>query len=248
LRLATIALLCAVVALGGCQLERSSTATATTSRQPFDPAVVARTLTSTQPYIISILGDSTGNNTGEWVHRLSRRIADTYGRTVTVHDWDIDSGTYESQRIYGDHGAPVTVWNGSAPAKSAQYALQWYPQMAPSPVDLTIINHSHNDPAIAVEGVVQLVDVAYRNTLPGGGVAVTLQNPRTDSHAQTRQHVIDTLRGIYSNPATGVVLLDVNSAFRAGNLKDLLRPDGIHPSETGSILWADTVAKGLELQ
>lgn len=219
-------------------------------RTPFDPATIKRALEGDRPYTISVVGDSTGNYVDEWVHILSRRIAETYGRTVAVRDWDVERNAYptEQEHLYGT-GVPVTVWNASSPGKSAEYSLQNYRKMMPTPTDLTIISHGHNNPDGAAKGVVKLVDLAYRNTVPGGGVLVVLQNPRTDSFAAPRAKVVDQLRQLYSEPGTGVVLLDVNSAFTAApDLPALLRPDGIHPNPQGSQLWADAVAAQLGLR
>lgn len=216
-------------------------------RPPFDAVTVSQALRSNQPYVISVLGDSTGNNRGEWVHLVSERIARVFNRPVMVHDWNIDTNAYATDTTYPGAGAPVTVWNGSGAGKPAQYSAQWYPQMAPQPVNLTFVNHSHNRTRDAVPGVEHLVDTAYANTLPGGGVVVILQNPRTDDRADAGQQAIDELRGVYSVPKTGVVLVDVNSAFTRGDVPALLRPDGVHPNEQGSQVWADTVVNALRL-
>jgi hypothetical protein len=215
----------------------------------FSPAIIDQALQSDRPYVISVVGDSTSRMAGSWVYLITARIAEMYGRAVTVHDWDTESNSYASVETFGS-GAPVTVWNGSGGGKSAQYSLKWYPQMAPEPADLTIINHTHNNPWHAAEGIFQLVDVAYRNTRPGGAVAVTLQNPRTDTQerADLEQVVTDQLRTAYSAPGTGVVIIDVNTSFRGGDLRVLLKPDGAHPSDEGSQLWAATVRCSLKLR
>lgn len=226
-------LICLVAALAGCQ--------ESTPGPRYTP------LLSDQPFVISVLGDSTGAQAGAWTYLVSQRIADSYNREVTVHDWSIETNSYADTQIFGS-GAPVTVWNGSARGKSAQYSLKWFPQMAPQPADLTIINHTHNNPWHAIEGISQLVDVAYRNT-PGGSVVVMLQNPRTDDgeRAALEQQIIDRLRTIYSAPESRAVVVDANTAFNGGDLGALLKPDGAHPSDKGSQLWADTVVSTLGL-
>ncbi|MDO0978180.1 SGNH/GDSL hydrolase family protein [Mycolicibacterium frederiksbergense] len=212
-----------------------------------DITTIAAALRGDQPYVVSILGDSTGNNRDEWVHLVARRIARTYGRPVTVHDWKTEQDEYTSKVVYDGPGAPVTVWNGSGSGKSAQYSLQWYAQMAPQQVDLTIISHSHNHPSDAVNGIEQLVKTAGNNSVRGGAVVIVLQNPRLDDAANSQQQAVNKLRELYDNPARGVVLVDVNTAFRNGDLQALLLPDGAHPNPIGSQLWADTVWKSMQL-
>jgi hypothetical protein len=244
--------LLAVLAAGLVYVSKNAPPSATTAsagRPTFDAATIDAALQSDRPYVISVLGDSTSKIAGAWIYLVSQRIAGTYHRAVTVHDWSIETNSYPDTQTFGS-GAPVTVWNGSARGKSAQYSLQWFRQMAPEQADLTIINHTHNNPWHAVEGISELVDCARRNTRPGGGVVVMLQNPRTDTRerAELEQQVIDKLRIVYNAPGTGVITVDANAAFRAGDLSVLLRPDGAHPSEQGSKLWADTVISTLMLR
>jgi hypothetical protein len=231
-----VVLICLVAALIGCQ------------KSPPEYKARYTPLLSDQPYVISVLGDSTGALDGAWTYLVSQRIADGYHRAVTVHDWNIDTNSYIDNKNFGS-GAPVTVWNGSARGKSAQYSLKWFPQLAPERADLTIINHTHNNPWHAVEGISQLVHSALGNMRPGGRVVVMLQNPRTDDgdRAELEQRVIDRLRTIYSAPESRALVVDANAAFKGGDLRALLQPDGAHPSEKGSQLWADTLVSALGL-
>lgn len=236
--------------LAGCQfMSQTVPPTAAANRPPYDPGVIDVALQTERPYVISVLGDSTSQIADGWVYRVASRVADQYHRSVTVHGWNPQTNSYSDVVTLGS-GAPVTVWNGSARGQPAQYSAKWYPQMAPEQPDLTIINHSHNNPWGAVAGIDQLVKLAYGNSRLGGGVVVTLQNPRTDDpkRAELEQHVVDQLRETYSSPDTGVVPVDVNKAFLADNLSDLLRPDGLHPNGQGSQLWADTLIASLKLR
>lgn len=228
-------MLCLVAALVGCRTETIS------YRTPFDPATIRSALRSDQPYVISILGDSTGNDSNEWVHLVMQRVATTYNRPVVVHNWVTDANKYRDFTTYEGTGAPVEVWNGSAAGKEPKYSLQHYSQLAPTSANLTIINHSHNYPPGTARGVQNLVDAAYGNCQPDGGVVVILQNPRLDSFAGEQQQAVDQLRQAYSKPSKGVALIDVNGAFKRGDTATLLRPDGYHPNDAGERLWANTV-------
>lgn len=252
-------LLLLVAILAGCQHPipayeshytgpESSTA-APASYPPFDVSTINQALSGDQPYVISVIGDSTGNAPDEWVHLIAERIAANYGRTVTVHDWEVvnNFNQYKPPFVYGS-GPPVTIWNGSASGKPPTYSLQYYDQMAPVPVNLTIISHAHNQPQEAVRGVGMLVSRAYANSLPGGGVVVVLENARTDSLAGDVQSAIDQLRNVYANDPS-VALIDVNTVFKGRpDLPDLLLPDGIHPNQKGSQVWAGVAASALQLR
>lgn len=237
-----LALAIALVAVPLC-LSKSRTALPAADQGAFNRYSIDHALASDRPYVIVVLGDSTSRADGAWTYQVSRRIAEDYHRVVTVHDWSTESLSYSDTQTFGSGGPPVTVWNGSAGGQSAQYSLKWFSQMVPEPHDLTIINHTHNNPWHAVDGISQLVAKASAQSRPGGGVAVILQNPRTDStnRAELEQQVIDQLRTTYGGSASSVVMVDVNAAFHEGDLNKLLMPDGVHPSKQGSQLWADTV-------
>lgn len=220
------------------------------SRQNADIPSVDRALAGGQPYVISVLGDSTGNDTNEWVHILARRISSNYAREVTVHDWHIDTSAYAKDTTYGS-GAPTTIWNASASGQSAQYAVEHFDEMVPRSPDLTFINHGHNDPWNALSGITQLVSLVGNKG--SGQIAVILQNPRLDGGRPGRAHLESTLfQSIahrFSNPDSGVILVDVFSKFPTGDaLAGALKPDGLHPTDEWEQVWADTVAQRLGIR
>jgi lysophospholipase L1-like esterase len=224
-------------------------ATTVTGAHPaFDPATVGQALQTDRPYTIAVLGDSTGNGVQEWVHLLGKRIATAYQRQVTVHDWDVDANTYGKDTVYGS-GVPVTIWNASGAGKSAQWSVEHFAAQVPQPVDLTFINHGHNDPEHAEQGIEELVELAYGKGT--GGVVVVLQNPRADNpdRAALEANIYRQIGDRFNHPGQGTVAVDVFSAFPTGDaLPPLLMPDRAHPNEAGQQLWVDTVAAALQLR
>jgi hypothetical protein len=217
-------------------------------RPLFDVASVNAKLSTDQPYTISVLGDSTGNATNEWVHIAARKIAADYNRQVTVHDWNMDTMAYAKTTVYGS-GPPATIWNASGPGKSAQWSAQNFPAMVPDPVDLTIVNHGHNDPRDAVPGIGALVNLAYDKGT--GGVVVLTQNPRLGDpvRAKLEADTYQQIAATFNDRRLGVMVIDVFSTFPTGDaLKGMLIADGIHPNDAGEQLWADTVEAGLQLR
>lgn len=216
------------------------------------PAVpsVDQALSRADPYTISVLGDSTGNDKNEWVHILARRISKNYERTVVVHDWDIDTNTFTKVTTYGS-GPSTTIWNASGSGKSAQYSLQYFQRMTPDTPDLTFINHGHNDPWNALDGITKLVKMTQ--DAGNGPIAVIIQNPRLDGgrpgRAKLEANVFRDIADYFANPETGVTVVDVFSQFPAGDqLAGALRPDGLHPSDEWQQVWADSVAEKLKLR
>lgn len=214
---------------------------------PFNPSSVGTTLSQTSlPYVITVLGDSTGDAQDEWVFLVARKIAADYGRPVTVHDWSNEANDYTGKvTIPGGSGAPVTIWNSSASGKNSGYSLTYLQQAAPEPSNLVILNHGHNDDAPGTL-TTNFRSIASRLQAANTNFVVILQNPRADSPRDVaRQRAnVEELRSQF--PTT----IDVYSAFsKAPNLTALLNAQNrFHPNSQGEQLWANTVATAFAIR
>ena len=203
------------------------------------------------PKSVTVFGDSTGNEQGEWVYRVVRTIVEKYDRPVTVHDWSIDQNAYVGENTFGADrpNAPVVIWNGSALGKDASYSIDFFPLMAPQPSDLVIISHGHNQttPEATTQQTTNLVKLVRGAWDTPPAIAITLQNPRIDSSADNQSAKVEAVRGVFSNRAD-VEVIDVWTRFEsAPDLTALLRPDGFQPSDAGATVWAQTVETSLGL-
>lgn len=201
----------------------------------------------TRPWTLTVLGDSTGNESTEWVYLLGRQLSAKYSRPVVIHDWSIDTNNYSGQTPVGGGGnAPITVWNGSASGMTAGYSLQNFAAMAPQQPDLVIVNHGHNEPSadVALSEVGSLFNRVASAWPQPPAMALVLQNPRTDATAAVQEQVVQALRTHYAD--SKVSLIDAHAAFQnSGKLPTLLNPDGKHPNAAGERLWAQTVETAL---
>lgn len=203
-------------------------------------------LASGAEWTLTVLGDSTGNEPGEWVYLLGEYIGGKYQRPVTVYNWDDKASKYDAGTLITQGpGAPVKIWNGSAPGKNADYSLQHLADLAPSPADLVVINHGHNyqTPATAVQGIKTLILAASR-TSENAAFVVTVQNPwKVPTESSTG--VQDAIKKEFTGPANG--LIDVMAAFKENADPASLIKDDIHPNALGETLWAETAKKALGL-
>lgn len=195
-----------------------------------------------QPVIVSILGDSTGNGSDEWVYGAFTRIAEEAGRPLTIHTWSQTRPRYEPPATFGDDrgGAPMVVWNGSASGRDADYSLEHLSKMQPEQPDLVIISHGHNQtgPTQGARDVLELMDAALSPWAETPAFAVTLQNPRL-VNAEVQEDVVDRLEELVSS-LPGVVTINAHAAFEdAGNVRRLLNPDELHPNVEGQQVWAE---------
>ncbi|GGG04008.1 hypothetical protein GCM10007304_17670 [Rhodococcoides trifolii] len=206
-----------------------------------DLAAIGQQMLGDQPFTMTVIGDSTGNQYAEWVYLLGRHLADL-GRNVTVHDWSIDTNQYVSQQSFGPaDGPPMVIWNGSASGKPTQYSLDNWDAMVPEPTDFFMISHGHNE--LTGDQAVGGIGRILARTLPEP-TAIVLQNPRLDENAQRQADIVAATRAQFATSDAAEV--DVWAAFeQQGDIAPLLNDDRFHPSDAGEIIWANTVQQAL---
>jgi hypothetical protein len=194
--------------------------------------------------VVAALGDSTGNETWEWVYGWGRLLAQV--RPVTVISWnEWTQDGYIEPRVLSDSGSgpggPVVIYGGHQTGARVDYVVEHLEQLLPEPPDLVILNFGHNN---TVEDVGdQLADAlaAVRAVAgPDLSVVVTLQQPqRDDANAEVR----DAVRTFAEKQGLGVI--DVATAFEDTGEADALLADDVHPDEAGAAVWAQAVARTL---
>jgi hypothetical protein len=239
-----------------CAINPAPAWSATASAAPADaaPADLLQRLDSGQSAVVTLLGDSTGNETSEWFHNLSVWLA---GRSpdhrTTYRTWSDPDQAYGTATVLGA-GAPsgpaLTIYNGSVPGTKASYATDAtrFAKLTAHASDLYVINYSHNEGAATTYPDYATLTGALQAKHPAAGIIPVLQNPESEgsagktaeqiaAHAQ-RLQIIRTLAGENRWP-----VIDAYNAFRndARSPAELV-PDGVHPSPAGHALWV-TVAQ-----
>ncbi|MET1051436.1 MAG: SGNH/GDSL hydrolase family protein [Mycetocola sp.] len=202
---------------------------------------------SQRPFVVTVIGDSTGNEAGEWVDVAFRELSEDLDRPLVQHPWDILSNTYlpEIRSNADATAAPIIVWNGSASGKTGAYSLAHFATLVPEQPDLVIFNHGLNNvpqPATVAPELTALVAEVERYWPRSVGFAAILENPRFDQWATAHAAVIDNVTSwLAENQA--VRGIDVHSAYIATGVaaETLLLPDLLHPTPAGSALTAATV-------
>ena len=203
-----------------------------------------------EPFTLTVIGDSTGYSTTGWVRPTVEVITAATGKAAVVHDWDATAVGYAAPVTIGDGQPTLTVWNGSASGKNADYAAENAAALMPEKSDLIIINHGHNSGAVfnAMEHLKRLVS-AVRTSGNGKDAAlvVTAQNPRTDGEAGKVGAEVVAATKETAATYEGVTVLDVHSAFQNSGqpLPSLLVSDGLHPSPAGYEVWSAAVLESL---
>lgn len=215
-----------------------------TPRPSLAQALAPLTRKPTQVWTLTVLGDSTGNEPGEWVQLVASDLGRITGRPVVMHYWDQMKNSYLPPKPAGDGGnAPIHVWDGSAAGRGADYSREHLTALMPSKSDLVILNHGHNHQTASAV-VPSFRSLLFTVDLRHGPVAgfVTVQNEWKIPTASSTAVQAETKRA-FTGSEYGVI--DVMTAFKSAPDKDELLMDGFNPSPVGSRLWADTVLKSL---
>lgn len=210
---------------------------------------------TTQPTSIVVLGDSTGNEPGEWLRLLAFRIAKAWPTAVVQHRlYNSGSSTYDAAKtLWNGGGSTVTIYNGHVGSTAADYPTAVGGRLAamvPVTPDVLVVNYGHNhttESAATFEGKLDTLIAAVLALRSGTPIVISSQNheksPATNATAHnTRQAHLATYAAAHSYG-----YINTYETFQAqGTPNNFVESDGIHPTDTGlgdgSHLWSDAAA------
>ena len=230
-----------LVALLGCVTDNSTPAEAT-AEQRVRPIDKARQVLA-GPVTVSVLGDSTGDSSFDWVTVWAQRLA--RDRAVTLHTWNHYATQWMPAEQLSTDGQPVVIWNYSVAGGTAAQVPSLR-RAQPERPDLVIYNFGHNnytaDHGPELQALSERVERRWRvDPVP---VAIS-QNPSTGTYAERQRATMRLLRREVG-PELGMPVVNVTRAFRLapGRLRRLLM-DTTHPNEAGGRVWARAVDRAL---
>jgi hypothetical protein len=192
---------------------------------------------------ISVLGDSTGNDSTEWVAQWGMLLA-AQGASVQVRTWDHAQADWSPDVVrFGAGERSITIWNGSVSGATPSYPLSFKTLMQPRKPDVTIVNYGHDHrqatAALATEMTNLLDSLKVRWGSSDASVVLTVQNPGQGSAAVTsaaQRHEVKRIARERELPVA-----DIDHAFHnVGDLSRLMVNEK-HPGPSGSMVWATTV-------
>ncbi|MEV4991196.1 GDSL-type esterase/lipase family protein [Pseudarthrobacter sp. LMD1-1-1.1] len=196
------------------------------------------------------VGDSTGNEAGEWIRLHASKLAADWPRWKVLYRlWDDTAQTYGAAETVqaGTGTRTLTIYNASVPGFST---YSWQAARADAALysltpDLIVLSLMHNEQVGIAEpqwfGQYVGLTESLTERLPGADLVCVAQNPETaNNYQQQRREVV---REVASRKGYGFI--DVTQAFLDYGAD--LTVDGIHPGAVGSQLWADTVHAAFKL-
>ena len=199
---------------------------------------------------ILVIGDSTGNEPGEWPDRLGRLLAARYPAfTISYRQFNL-SGFQEVWKHKGTGDHTLTIDNASWGGRSTRWHLA--PHLAALVAvhpDLIYVNHGHND------GYTVPAEPYWRDDLLALTESLNLASPKSEivliaQNPRTADPSMDARRPVTQDVAQerGYGFVNVWQAFHDAapdGVGSLLISDGIHPNPAGSAVWADAVLRDL---
>lgn len=200
---------------------------------------------------VLVMGDSTGNETFEWVYQWSLHLA----ATVKTHDvvyqlWVDGSGWQpESKLSTGTTGVKLYVHNVSVPGSTERYfqgGLSSSIFAQDVNYDLVVLNYGHNEgtsvPSLTISAGFTEAVFACRQINPLAPIVVTAQNPRRDFPDHSARAV-----ACWADIAAvnGLGVIDVYSAFVKLGVPASMYIDLIHPNAEGHKVWVEVVKRAL---
>lgn len=215
-----------------------------TSRPPsftFEPA----RLTAADTTVV-LLGDSTGNDEGEWFTRLLADAGDELDVTVIYREWDRDRSQYGPPRTLVEGGPTWVVYNGSVAGATADDHIGRFDRVVPERPDVLLVSDGHN---YGDDTGTQLADDLDRllgtvdRRWTGVAVAVMAQNPQRPPAVGVDPHAARMKSLPRYADERGITLVPVFESWPGGEAaRRLVEDDGVHPSSGGSRLWADVAS------
>lgn len=199
-----------------------------------------------------VQGDSTGNETFEWVYQTVLFLATLFPRyTVNYYLWNSTAYNPADVIQVGTGSFNLNIYNGSVSGSSTYYFRgdKKTAGYAGKNFDLIILSYGHNHGASSSDMILRglMLDKLgdMRNDQPTAEIAVTLQNIDTSlAEFSARQ----TEANIYAAGHFGCSIIDIRSVFEwketVGTLGEWML-DSVHPNAIGSLVWSRIVVDGL---
>ncbi|MET0725936.1 MAG: SGNH/GDSL hydrolase family protein [Leifsonia sp.] len=204
---------------------------------------------------LMVVGDSTGNETTEWVYLLATSLGADFPKwTVHYRLWNDTTKAYDAATVIqtGTGARTLTIWNASV---SGFATISWQGSRAraaiydlTTPPDLIMVSMGHNEQVVAADIWYSRYLILTESIAWGVSTAdiiLIAQNPATANTNQELRRI--QYREIAARRGYGFI--DVGQAFTdTGNPAAYIQGDGIHPNAAGEQLWHDTVKRAFKWQ
>lgn len=196
-----------------------------------------------KPFVIGVIGDSTGNAPEEWVGLMAQSLATETNRRVVFYNYNPQVSKYAAARPYGPDSEPVIIYNVGVPGATAEELAAKFDGLFEHAPQLVIGSVGHNQLPDEVSGDLLKFTAAIKKQWPESQTMLIAQNPALNERANRQQR---TVWGVHNWAlGNGVPVADVYNAFKARADYPKLYIDALHLNGEGSQLWAGVVHAAL---
>ena len=194
-----------------------------------------------------VLGDSTGDETTEWVYLLATKLGVDFPTfTVDYRLWNTGTNNYAAATTIqtGTSGYTLTVWNASIAGSTAlrfsgsDFAGAVRPTSMGADPDLIILSYGHNGGA-AIENQISMsgtMTALVSRFMPFVPMILIGQNPVTTDSTMLAK--VRAFRALAASQNIGWI--DVHAYFNQYAVPlGSYYADTVHPNAAGSALWAN---------
>jgi len=211
-------------------------------------AISGRMHRNRESVTLVVLGDSTGNETFEWVYLTAQWLAAKYPAYTVLHRlWNDTNQNYDSATTVhtGTGTHTLTIYNGSMPGANADYSVSRLALQVPVIPQAIIISYGYNSSAVTYRPINYPLVRAIRESFPFAAIAITAQGPRVSSDPDYANGLLRQQSNIDLAQSEGLGLINVMQAFldNPTYAADWLQVDGLHPNAAGMQVWRDEVVK-----
>lgn len=213
-------------------------------------ALMQRLRRNQEDAVIAVLGDSTGNETTEWVYRLAQYLGSLFAtHSVIYRLWNDGTQTYDAPVTIqtGSGARTLSVYNASTPGQTANYSFTRLAIQIPVTPNLVITSYAYNSPQTGIlyrPLHYQLCrDIQLR--WPLCDIINTAQPPMATSQADALNHINRTQAVLEMSSHEGHGVVNVMQRFLDyGNYTaDLVSGDGVHPTAAGMDIWVGEIQR-----
>jgi len=195
-----------------------------------------------EPFVIGVIGDSTGNGPDEWVSKMSEGIAVEAKRTVEFRNYNYVTKQYVTNQVYGPKTSPVRVYNVGVPGATTDELTPFLKGLYPVAPSLIIVSVGHNQQPSTVTQALGKFIPAIKAEWPKAQILLVGQNPSQDRFERQKQTVNSVMTWA---DYLGYPSVSVFNAFANTPNFGALYADNVHVNAEGSKLWAGVVQRYL---
>lgn len=208
-----------------------------------------------QNAVLNLVGDSTGNETGEWFYKLVVWIGQQFPKyTIVYRLWDDAAQAYLAPTTIqtGTGSRTLSVYNGSHPGAAHDYTFAnsnttRFNLTFPVTPTTVITSYGYNNGLTNYREQMHELTRWITGSFPQAEVILVAQPPKASTDADSANSLLRSADVRAFALQEGYGLIDAAQPFiDYGNFDELIAGDKIHPTAAGMDLWFEQARRAFD--